>query len=857
MAEGAAAAAQAKERRKEQLRQWTLSCTNQEAPEPRWQRRRRRKRAGDGNEEDEGGRGSKGEGDGGRTVRFERAAEFLAACAGGDLLEAEEMLRREDGKEIIDSTNTDGISALHQACIDENLEVVEFLVNHGANVNQADNEGWTPLHVAASCGYMEIAEYLLKHNANIAAVNSDGDVPLDIAEDDCMETLLRAEISKRGIDIEAAKREEEEVMLQDARQMLNAGKIEDIRHPKTGASALHVAAAKGYIEVMRLLLQANFDPNVRDKDGWTPLHAAAHWGVEEACRLLVEHFCDMTALNNVGQRASDVADEDIVGLLEELQKKQEDLRSEKEANLKRAVIDTGIEQQTMYTNKHRRSSVCRMSSKEKISVQDQSKERTTLGTITVGDEESTSSSEEEAEAANEKTSTMQVNENGLLPEQQNSTVTPTSSDQKFTGATGSITEKSELPLSNVRAGLRKTGSFGVLQDAKLEDSNAKEPGIKRSASSPRLDTQERTKEPLLARVQPTPSRRIFTLPEADPVPQAKREDLEGGLQMRLDMVPTTQLHTNTFSSMTANSSTSSSSTVSSTDPKDQRRSYQAPVRDEESESQRKARSRLMRQSRRSTQGVTLTDLKEAEKTLVKPADNAPSSDSQSEDGRERLVKGQLTENSDLSRRFRLPSTENTVNSEAKKELETVSKDEQETENHLTTRDRRRWRKEQNSLYTGVNSYGGTENEDTESVNHNDTSGHGLTDSVNSILPYRAGTYSFNRHSSSGSKNEADKDYKKLYDNMMSENETLREQLQEAELKLTQLKLELERVTQRQERHAERPALLELERFERRALERKAAELEEELKVLSDLKADNQRLKDENAALIRVISKLSK
>ncbi|CAG5944956.1 unnamed protein product [Menidia menidia] len=55
--------------------------------------------------------------------------------------------------------------------------------------------------------------------------------------------------------------------------------------------------------------------------------------------------------------------------------------------------------------------------------------------------------------------------------------------------------------------------------------------------------------------------------------------------------------------------------------------FQAPVRDEESESQRKARSRLMRQTRRSTQklkltehpvvqGVTLTDLKEAEKSVV-------------------------------------------------------------------------------------------------------------------------------------------------------------------------------------------------------------------------------------------------
>lgn len=104
MAEGAAAAAQAKERRKEQLRQWARSCTNQEAAEPRWQRRKRRL--------DE--RGGRADGDAGRAVRFERAAEFLAACAGGDLLEAEEMLRGEERKEITDSTNTDGISALHQ-----------------------------------------------------------------------------------------------------------------------------------------------------------------------------------------------------------------------------------------------------------------------------------------------------------------------------------------------------------------------------------------------------------------------------------------------------------------------------------------------------------------------------------------------------------------------------------------------------------------------------------------------------------------------------------------------------------------------------------------------------------------------
>uniref|UniRef100_A0A670YZZ3 Protein phosphatase 1 regulatory subunit 12C n=1 Tax=Pseudonaja textilis TaxID=8673 RepID=A0A670YZZ3_PSETE len=308
-----------------------------------------------------------GMGSGGRprAVRFDAAAEFLACCAGAELEAAREMLRADPG--AVNGTNADGISALHQACIDENIEVVEFLVENGADVNQADNEGWTPLHVAASCGYNEIAQYLLDHGANIAAVNSDGDVPLDIAEADSMEALLRTEIEKRGIDVEVAKREEEEMMLRDARHWLNAGKISDEPHPKTGATALHVAAAKGYVEVMRLLLQAGYDTNVQDKDGWAPLHAAAHWGVEEACRLLAEHFCDMEALNNV-------------------------LRSKKEAH-RQAVIDTSLEQAPSYTSKHRRSSVCRMSSKEKISVQDQSKERKTLGTIAVGEEETSSASE--------------------------------------------------------------------------------------------------------------------------------------------------------------------------------------------------------------------------------------------------------------------------------------------------------------------------------------------------------------------------------------------------------------------------------------------------------------------------------
>lgn len=45
-----------------------------------------------------------------------------------------------------------------QACIDGSMDMVSFLLDQNASVNQPDSEGWTPLHVAASCGHPEIVE---------------------------------------------------------------------------------------------------------------------------------------------------------------------------------------------------------------------------------------------------------------------------------------------------------------------------------------------------------------------------------------------------------------------------------------------------------------------------------------------------------------------------------------------------------------------------------------------------------------------------------------------------------------------------------------------------------------------------
>lgn len=54
-----------------------------------------------------------------------------------------------------------------------------------------------------------------------------------------------------GVDLEGAKRLEEDQIMADARTWLQDGLPADVRHPRTGATPLHVSAAKGYLEAIK------------------------------------------------------------------------------------------------------------------------------------------------------------------------------------------------------------------------------------------------------------------------------------------------------------------------------------------------------------------------------------------------------------------------------------------------------------------------------------------------------------------------------------------------------------------------------------------------------------------------------
>ncbi|XP_076589626.1 protein phosphatase 1 regulatory subunit 12A isoform X5 [Chaetodon auriga] len=872
----------AKQRRQDQLQRWLGSETDRTGSEAR--------------------ETSSGSGTRRAKVRFAQGAVFMAACSAGDREEVAALLRQ--GADI-NHANIDGLTALHQACIDENAEMVQFLVESGSDVNRGDNEGWTPLHAAASCGFIQIAKYLIEHGAHVGAVNSEGELPLDVATEDAMERLLKGEIKKQAIDVDKARKEEERIMLQDAMAVL-AGGGTLTPHPNTKATALHVAAAKGYIEVLKVLLQCGVDVDSRDTDGWTPLHAAAHWGQEEVCTLLADNMCDMGAVNNVGQTPLDVADENLADTLEELQKKQNALRSEKEKQT--PVIETSPPI-SMVPVRTRRTSISRMSSKEKICLHEREKHPPpALPSSPAEDEEeegqtgqnqsqsqgkasSSSSSEEESESESDAESEKAKNReiiNNLNNKRNATSLLPTSMSTSTAASQVKKQDPSKPPTTEApgswRTSLRKAGSSVTLGSAGLSDSSqdpSRPPetvlGMTRSASSPRLSSEADTKEPRLARVPPTPTRRLFSIPDSSPdnsnsssygkrlddptVTSGSTGTSSTGLS-RLNSVlgqrlPQEQTEKKDQSGVTT--SNSRGSTTGEQETKQRRKSYLTPVRDEEAEAQRKARSRHARQSRRSTQGVTLTDLQEAEKTM-KTDNKGREKKEEEEKEKEKEAKAKRGEEGEVSWRSRIASLQKSdllgltqptgtprPQTSDRRDVEASTGESEAARWERERKERRQARARRKAQKTG-------ESDDNEPSGEEEFSGSGLDPQTVRHLSSRS-DISCNDCTPGGGSDA--KDFKKLFEELSRENSQLQSQLQDTQRIINQTRLDLEKATQRQERFSDCSALLELERKDRRMLERRMAELEEELKVLVDLRADNQRLKDENGALIRVISKLSK
>jgi ankyrin repeat protein len=80
------------------------------------------------------------------------------------------------------STNEAGNQPLHAATAGKQQDVIELLVESGADINAQDARGWTPLNIAAHDGPIATIRYLLAHGADPGIPNNEGRTPLQTAE---------------------------------------------------------------------------------------------------------------------------------------------------------------------------------------------------------------------------------------------------------------------------------------------------------------------------------------------------------------------------------------------------------------------------------------------------------------------------------------------------------------------------------------------------------------------------------------------------------------------------------------------------------------------------------------------------
>lgn len=95
----------------------------------------------------------------------------------------------------VNAINRNGETPLHNACWTGQIEIVQVLIDYGANTNMQNDHGETPLHWAARMGYANIVKLLLEVGADPTVQGTSGR-PIDIAANQEIRDLLSPKPTK-------------------------------------------------------------------------------------------------------------------------------------------------------------------------------------------------------------------------------------------------------------------------------------------------------------------------------------------------------------------------------------------------------------------------------------------------------------------------------------------------------------------------------------------------------------------------------------------------------------------------------------------------------------------------------------
>lgn len=211
--------------------------------------------------------------------------DFLNAARTGNVARLKELLATD--ATLLNQSNANGQSAVMLAKYHRQGQAVEYLLSESPELT---------LHEAAAVGAMEVVRHVIRERGRLIDTHAkDGFTALALAA-----FFGNTEIAEFLINQGAN---------------LNLAADNPMR-----VAPLHAAVAGRHRAIVKLLVEAGADVNLRQQQGWTPLHAAAQNGDAETVTLLLSHGADRKARADNGQSALDLAltggHGSVAGLLE-------------------------------------------------------------------------------------------------------------------------------------------------------------------------------------------------------------------------------------------------------------------------------------------------------------------------------------------------------------------------------------------------------------------------------------------------------------------------------------------------------------------------------------------------------------